>query len=374
KTEAPTEADLDYGSLRLIRTPLTQEEVFAISRILAEKQRLQIRSFDLPAKGRLDRLYGPYVASQQKFAQIRPKWPSVFYQLRLEQDSVGSSPHHPLIKLGLPSYPSGNEAIGEFCDLELEHGVPDPQIVFVLPDFRARITTLNLKERKLTVNVEAREESPENLRVKFYVKCDGKSFSSDDLSLRNGTAEYTYQGDALDQAMVHLLSVTNGDVIDDRAFGRWGDSAREGIVIEASELRVKELIRGGEGPHVEFKEEFPSDEHRILDTMVAFANTTGGTILVGVKDDGEISGIHKSIEEIEETLTNWVSEKCDPRPAYSFHHIDTDGKTVVLLDVQTGPNRPYQDVDRGFFVRRGASNRQARRSEVEEMFRSPRII
>jgi ATP-dependent DNA helicase RecG len=118
-----------------------------------------------------------------------------------------------------------------------------------------------------------------------------------------------------------------------------------------------------------FKEKLPPDEHRFLDSVIVFANTNGGTIIVGVSDYGEIVGVEKNLEEIQETITNWISEKCDPRPSFTINQIEIDGKSVIVVDVTSGPSKPYQDLDRGFFVRKAASNRQARRSEVEEMFR-----
>jgi predicted HTH transcriptional regulator len=51
--------------------------------------------------------------------------------------------------------------------------------------------------------------------------------------------------------------------------------------------KVKLLIRQGEGLTIEFKEKYTS---RIDEDIVAFANTKGGTLLIGVRDDGAISG------------------------------------------------------------------------------------
>jgi len=54
--------------------------------------------------------------------------------------------------------------------------------------------------------------------------------------------------------------------------------------------RIEQLIAQGEGPMLDFKKEI-SSVHRIAKSMVAFANHHGGTLLVGVNDNGSINGV-----------------------------------------------------------------------------------
>jgi len=367
KDKIPNELDLDYGNFRLVRFPLDLKQASTLAQELVENGRWRIRNADVPIIGSFNSIGLRYVASQQSYALIRPMWPSVLYYFQLEREAVGDVTQQPLVRLNLPFYPSGREAVGEFCDVEINGGFPQSQILFVLPDFRARIRTMKISEGNLLVDVEAPEELEENLRAKFYIESDDRSSRSEDLTLSNGSAQFTFEGD-LKLAIIYLLSATTGDDIDNRVFSPWYDRRRAGIVIEASELRVRELIRAGEGPRIEFKEELPSDEHRLLDSIVAFANTNGGTILLGVKDDGEIVGIQKNLEDVKQTITNWISDKCDPPPQIELHQVQVNEKIVLVVDVAEGPNKPYQDIDRGFLVRRGASNRQGRRSEIGQMF------
>ena len=68
------------------------------------------------------------------------------------------------------------------------------------------------------------------------------------------------------------------------------------IKIEASTQYIKRLISEGEHCHQDFKFEI-SDARKIARSISAFANTEGGRLLVGVKDNGKIAGI-RSEEEI----------------------------------------------------------------------------
>ena len=69
--------------------------------------------------------------------------------------------------------------------------------------------------------------------------------------------------------------------------------------------KIIELIELGEGLNVEFKQRFSSYE-KIAKEMIAFANTRGGNIIIGVDDDGSIYGIESEksdIDLIKETAT-----------------------------------------------------------------------
>ena len=75
--------------------------------------------------------------------------------------------------------------------------------------------------------------------------------------------------------------------------------------------RLLELIRAGENSHVEFKRDDcrPAD---IAKEMSAFLNLDGGAILLGVEDDGRISGLFRSREEAEVWVMNIARNDLDP--------------------------------------------------------------
>jgi ATP-dependent DNA helicase RecG len=54
---------------------------------------------------------------------------------------------------------------------------------------------------------------------------------------------------------------------------------------------IKQLLKEGEGLHVEFKESMTSLPRSLFDSVCAFLNTDGGTILLGVSDTGKVVGI-----------------------------------------------------------------------------------
>ena len=66
-------------------------------------------------------------------------------------------------------------------------------------------------------------------------------------------------------------------------------------------MTIQQLITKGESEVLEFKASFGKD---VIETLCAFANHLGGTVLVGVADDGKIVGTSCS----EESMQNWVND------------------------------------------------------------------
>lgn len=363
--QKPPEIVLDYDHFKMTQTFLSLDQVADLARDLAEKNVLHAKDADITVQGNFNPPYLPYVASQRKFSLMRLEWPWLFYEFQFGGQLVGSPPQQHLAKLGLPLYPDGRQAMGEFFELDIGMGFPMPQAIFVLPDFRARIKSLTLLEGKVSVDVEPREESDGTLRVKFYVDSSNKPSRSPDLPLKNELAEFEYEGD-LKLALVHLFSTLTNEDLDNRAFSPlWG--AREGIEVVVPELRVKELLRRGEGVNVEFKLDLQKESVRLLQSVVAFANTSGGTIIVGVNDEGIAIGI-QAPQLLTKTIDNLISDKCDPPPQYYINQVEVDGKSLILVDVPKRQTLAYQVRDRGCFVRRGRTNRHATTLELAELF------
>lgn len=78
--------------------------------------------------------------------------------------------------------------------------------------------------------------------------------------------------------------------------------------MDVTELR--HLIDQGEGPKTEFKANFPEQSHKLAKEMVAFANSGGGILLLGVQDDGSIIGVAEP-SRAEERLAN-IARSCKP--------------------------------------------------------------
>ena len=103
-----------------------------------------------------------------------------------------------------------------------------------------------------------------------------------------------------------------------------------------------------------------------METVVAFANTNGGTIFLGVSDNCRIVGFK---EDEKTKIIDLIAEHCNPSIEVRIDsEVLMQGIPITLVKVREGTNKPYTLKDRGIFVRRGASDRQIKRTELDEIY------
>ncbi len=105
---------------------------------------------------------------------------------------------------------------------------------------------------------------------------------------------------------------------------------------------LRRLISEGENQRLDFKYCI-SDSRKIARTLVAFANTDGGRLLIGVRDNGSIAGI-RSDEEFYMVDTA-VQLFCRPAITFSIKQHITEAKTILEVEVVRGKERPYKSKD-----------------------------
>lgn len=93
---------------------------------------------------------------------------------------------------------------------------------------------------------------------------------------------------------------------------------------------IKKLIEEGEHQMLDFKFEI-SDSRKIARSLVAFANTDGGRLLIGVKDNGNISGIRS--EEEKHMIQTASDLYCQPPVEFKAKEWNINGKTVLEIIV-----------------------------------------
>ncbi|MCF8234766.1 MAG: ATP-binding protein [Bacteroidales bacterium] len=101
---------------------------------------------------------------------------------------------------------------------------------------------------------------------------------------------------------------------------------------------IKQLITQGEHQKLDFKFEI-SDSRKIARSLVAFANTDGGKLLVGVKDNGAIAGVRS--DEEKHMVETAASIYCKPEINFNTTEWEVEGKTVLEVDIEQDRYKPY---------------------------------
>lgn len=119
---------------------------------------------------------------------------------------------------------------------------------------------------------------------------------------------------------------------------------------------IRDLIRIGESGLVEFKKTIPQPE-KFARALVAFANTRGGKILVGINDDRRITGV-SDFEEERFLLEKAAAFFCTPEVFFSVSEETLEGKQVMLIDIPESVEKPHfvhsESGERQLYVRSGA--------------------
>lgn len=139
-----------------------------------------------------------------------------------------------------------------------------------------------------------------------------------------------------------------------------------------------QLIADGESKTLEFKQELPKYE-QIAKTLVAFANTSGGRLLVGVADNGEIIGIDEQhIFELKDKIFSSLYEKITPSIAPNIYTVNINSLLILVIEIDRGQLLPYAlkvgQNDQQIFIRIGASNRLADNAHIAELHRQRQHI
>lgn len=143
--------------------------------------------------------------------------------------------------------------------------------------------------------------------------------------------------------------------------------------LELSKDKLREILSSGEGPRVEFKSSIRTNlhtnsfdkniENSILKTLVAYLNTEGGTLIVGVSDKGEILGLDKDAfvndDKLKLHLNNMIKNSIGAQFMHliKYNLLDLSGKKILKIECVPSNKRVFLK-DNGveeFYIRNGPS-------------------
>ncbi len=136
-------------------------------------------------------------------------------------------------------------------------------------------------------------------------------------------------------------------------------------------ITFKKSLKKGEDSSRQFKDNLSSIDKLAVE-ISAFANTNGGKIYLGVDDNGVIKGLsHDDIKHLNQWISTATSQKIEPPIFVQTEKIVlSDEKTIVIITVPKGTNKPYSVNKTEFWVKNGANKRRASREELFRLMQS----
>ena len=143
--------------------------------------------------------------------------------------------------------------------------------------------------------------------------------------------------------------------------------------METAEL-LEIVARGEDGKH-QFKANFTNVDSLAAE-MVAFSNSGGGTIFVGVSNDGTFSGLSREdMGRLNQLIPNAASQSVRPPINPGTENVSTSGGLVIVVTIADGISKPYMDNSGAFWVKSGSDKRKVTsREEIQRMFQSAGLI
>lgn len=127
-------------------------------------------------------------------------------------------------------------------------------------------------------------------------------------------------------------------------------------------INLLSIVNSGEGYNAEFKVNLPSNLKSITEEVCAFANASGGVVLIGVDDKNTIKGVTLDNSK-RSALQNSLGE-ISPLLQCDFYMVEVEGKSVAVIEVPSGLNKPYV-LSGAIYVRQGPNSQKL--TTVEEM-------
>lgn len=362
--DVPDDVTYEYDDLIIVRKSVDIDEALRLLENALISNSLELDgkySFQCKLNFHDYRLF----ESKDEYGYYRTNWPYIYAYGGVSLQSFGSEP---LVKIGLPLFPSWNEAIAKLLDVNPIYGRQDlvPRVEVVVPDYRAYIKRFTLSRNRVQVEIDTLEISEEDIKAKFYCRTNDNHYTSEDLPVEDGSVFFTPE-EFPDQVEVHIVSTIDGESIDRKRFDTRYPIRGPSVITRDIETQLVDLIERGESKTLEFKEKLNRERPKeFLETIVAFANSQGGTILLGVDNNCRIVGFK---EDVEETILNWIAEFCDPPIDVRIKQgSQIQEKEIVLIEVDEGNNKPFNLKDSGIYLRKGPSDRLIKRSELDALY------
>jgi hypothetical protein len=298
-------------------------------------------------------------------------------------------PDEPIIALHSPPFTGGAHALREWlykdkAAWKAERGSSPGEIVTIVPDARIRISNTQWDQGHL--NVELDINAPEQ-EYELQVLYGGSTQRRHEIvKATPGQIRLEIPEDT--EAITLFIIDNAGELLAQHAIGRPADAIPTTKAStnpsENEEDRIRTELLSGENSTVEFKPFVePKDlkEAELVKTIVAFSNTEGGRLYIGVDDSGTPQGaselkkaskrtdenVEQHLKVLIDRLEQLIRTSVKPQPNYKCKVHDKEGRPVVIVEVKKGDQPPYANLQNEYFVRHGSSSMRPDPNELRSL-------
>ncbi len=140
-------------------------------------------------------------------------------------------------------------------------------------------------------------------------------------------------------------------------------------------VEIMQVLAQGEDSYNQFKKDVTNIDALAIE-IIAFSNTLGGRIFIGVDDDGTVAGLSADdVHRINQLLSNAASQNVKPAVNPLAEIAMIDDRRIMIVEIAKGINKPYQDKNGVFWVKSGADKRRATsREEIQRLFQDSGMV
>ena len=335
----PNWTEYEYADVAFAQDTITTEELATWFTSLNGK--LRGLTFEIPQpQQRVERERYSTGLGRHHFFHL--PYPFTLYSIHsaVRDEGHQRSAFTPLVSAGLPSFPNYETAIYRFLldrAYQPGNGIPQDLIHIRLAHPEAWINTVEVK--------------PDAIEVTF----GGDQCSGTQLTI--GGQDGIIVNEVIKERLSRRFEIQNADLShlwlvlsrDDRWLD-WRDlpgSTRisswdvSGVQPGNLAAHIEQLLHQGENEWLEYKMRIPDQEEKFLKTVAAFANGSGGIILVGVADDGKVEGVRGDLSKLNDSIVNSIRNRITPQPIFQLQSCEVHHRQVIGVFIQEGKESPY---------------------------------
>lgn len=361
--------DLNYGSVQLIGGQIRGDTAVTwlhqrVGEVSIPGRAGGVRRFTLPPfNGKVN---WQRIPSHALYDYVRKPWPITRYDVTGISSTQLPQPYGFLVGDGLPFYPDLKTAILSCVYRassveELQNTSISPTVIVRIADPEAWLSEIKLSPTAINVTVAGQRVA--GVQVTIRGSTDVQFLQQ---MQTNGSVECLLPRGVPSPLWI-VLSRGKQWLDYYQRDERWSFTRGEqgNVTFEAGDAstEIAALIAQGEGMSTEFKENVPNERDQMLKTVAAFANGSGGVLLLGVKDDnGEPVGYAGNPDDLTQMIRNTVF----PEPSVHVEVAEIEHHRIVAIYVAHGASPPYglHETNTRYYVRRGATTFPARPEEL----------